>query len=82
MSTSRQSFSQVKDILKKLDQGIEAARAKRTRDQPPASVPGQGTGAAQPPRHDQARPGVARPSGLGAGQGGTGPGNPFQRRVG
>ncbi len=37
MSTSRQTFSQVKDILKKLDRSIDDARAKRLGDAPNGS---------------------------------------------
>ena len=64
MNTSRQSFSQVKDILKKLDQSIDAARAKRVSGDAPrrTDAPGGVQPAAQP----------ARPNGF---QNGAGPGN-------
>lgn len=42
MSTSRQAFSQVKDILKKLDQSIDAARQKRVSAEPQRPTPGAG----------------------------------------
>ena len=37
MSTSRQAFTQVKDILKKLDASIDAARSKRLQKEDPPS---------------------------------------------
>lgn len=52
MSTSRQAFSQVKDILKKLDQSIDAARQKRV-----ASDPQRPNGAARPGENGAPRPG-------------------------
>lgn len=67
MNTSRQSFSQVKDILKKLDQSIDAARAKRV--------------SGEPARRSDAPPAVpVRPSGFQPGApGNTGS---FGRQVG
>lgn len=87
MNTPRQSFSQVKDILKKLDQSIDAAREKRMRNEGPSQParPGPDRATAGPSRDagekpvgapDQPQRAQATPSS------GTNPNNAFSRRVG
>ncbi len=48
MSTSKQTFSQVKDILRKLDRSIDDAREKRLRPALQAPVAGHDPRAAGP----------------------------------
>ena len=81
MSTSRQAFSQVKDILKKLDQSIDAARAKRVSAEPtPASRPAQPVRPAEASPSHGASPHQARPNGYQPPPSGSN--GSFGRRVG
>ena len=88
MSTSRQTFTQVKDILKKLDQSIDAARAKRLQGAPgetnvrAAGSPATGEGHGVIP--EGSRPEAAPPVNRATPRQGppSGPASPFQRRVG
>jgi len=91
MSTSKNTFTQVRDILKKIDQSIDSARAKRIRDEKGGADEGD---ASRRPVDEQRRqesqdahsrdeasprPGRAMPkstNGNGSSE------NPFQRRVG
>lgn len=54
MATSREAFTQVKDILRKLDRSIDAARERRTgTDRPGMAAPSR----PQPPQaHGRADP--------------------------
>ena len=69
MSTSRQTFSQVKDILKRLDRSIDAARAKRLGDEPTSARTSEDPSSNGAPK---AGPPLDRANGQSA----------FQRRVG
>ncbi len=59
MATSREAFSQVKDILRKLDRSIDAARERRTGD----PRPGSNGGASRPSAHQAPGRDVSGPSG-------------------
>ena len=81
MSTSRESFTQVKDILRKLDRSIDEAREKREREEgitKPTSA-----GEQTPPQPAQ-RPGEDVPQRAKPMASPKDPGtdNPFHRRVG
>ncbi|TVQ30613.1 MAG: hypothetical protein EA376_12195 [Phycisphaeraceae bacterium] len=90
MSTSKNTFTQVRDILKKIDQSIDTARAKRIQDEKGAGESdAQRRSPEEQRRHEgegahtrddaAARPGRAMPKSTG-GNGSSE--NPFQRRVG
>lgn len=62
MSTSKKSYDQVKDILRKLDASIDEARSRRLRTQTPSPAPAvQGGQSSGPDTAPPDRPGRATP---------------------
>ncbi len=63
MSTSKKSYDQVKDILRKLDASIDEARSRRLQTQTPSPAPAgpQGGQSSGPDTLPPDRPGRATP---------------------